>query len=294
MSNLENLPLRDPVVLTDDELKENFICLKVKRDGIDLKGHSVVQFLYDTETGKPKLVDYAIVNLFPGRTLELMVDKPFNFFDTCATCGRWVSFDLELKNDRIVGQAREACDFTEKDIEPHRVKIEVKSGKMVFHAGFFGGNFKDIDEEGYDPELSLNHIRTRYNFYKRQEENGVAYGQVGNTCPEVWFNETSNELIVGYGVLGENDESKAPEEGFKQVGRLITDLWAYTFADHDHLLTLRDGLEPEYGVIEVPNGLWEFTHYGDLPDFEPLSEDEPVIFARAKLLPHDPQEEKVT
>ena len=91
------------------------------------------------------------------------------------------------------------------------------------------------------------------------KRSACAYGPVGNSCPSLYQTGENTYAIVS--PAWDEDTDEPVFDGTHRAG-ITTDLWAYSIADHDDYLA-KGGVLGQYGpeVVEVPNGIYTFSHH---------------------------------
>lgn len=155
------------------------------------------------------------------------------------------------------------CEFADKEtIITH---LNVPSGKIIVN--------DDLREVFGEPEkigrASYNTTKGVVDIIKGMEQLNVAYGAIGNSCPTLYQTGENEYAIVPC------PEDLLEEEGYdgsnwKEVGIIITDLWAYSLADYNDYLArggsevVSDGYynnQTPY-VLNVEPGEYVFEYYG--------------------------------
>ena len=211
-------------------------------------------------------------------------------FNICQNCDDYVEFDFTDAYPGKNYEALTACPVARD--ATYKVQLNVPSGKIVIA--------DDLRRTFGRPNgnASLNSIVGRQKHAAEFAEMGVAYGCVLNTSPSVFLAPDENTpgqqkiVVASLDYDYETGEEIVPG-GWNKIGEVITDLWAYSIADHDHYLQKEDensrsenppkGRVVKVDIAEVPVGVWEFTHYADQPDFDDESPGA-IIYAEARLL----------
>lgn len=204
---------------------------------------------------------------------------------TCGRCGEYLR--LRFEGDMLVAKI-EGPDNSDlsvpcacpDDLETVTV-LHVPSGRLIVDDSLrdvYNPDFKDVD---------YNSAMGQAEAVRRNAEAGCAYGPVLNTSPGLYKTPT------GYAIAntGWDDETceRLEPEGWTELARVCTDLWAYSIADYQDFLD-KGGKpieeEDNYGsrsVVEVEPGDYEFTLYTGRADFDCHGEGN-VVFATIKKI----------
>lgn len=172
----------------------------------------------------------------------------------CSKCNCYVSYAFDMKELKIKGvdnfQKLEPCSI-KKEIE-YKLNLNIPSGKIVF-TNYFRGL---LDDDKYR-DNSLGTYKGLIAHARDYEKDNIGYMYVGNSSPSIYIDEKKKNIIAAnYYVLEEYDgykEDNALEEffenyeitkselkkiqkklnGFTEIGRVSTSLWAVTFMDYD-------------------------------------------------------------
>lgn len=247
------------------------------RDQIDQRGHSVLgNPLYTKEAQfSVSRMYYPADEDHPTPTTSVFFSGITTF--SCSYCNEYPNFE---EGEDGYPRMKTACEYNAK-VNP-TFKLKVPSGRIVFADSLFNVMPKPESTHDYNSALG------RANYYAKCEANGIAYGCVLNTSPDLYLDKETNELIVASPEWDENDEEVFPET-WEKLGGFITDLWAYSIVDADNYIA-HGGKPDEDKYIEtatIPAGEYTFVHYADNPDFD--EDDEGVvIFAKATFAPLNP------
>lgn len=137
------------------------------------------------------------------------------------------------------------------------VTLRVTSGKIVV-ADDLRGVYR-LTREQEDALGDYNAAYGQAQWMHAYEALGCAYGPVGNSCPSLYQTGEDTYAIVSPAY---NEDTHEPIFDGTHLAGITTDLWAYSIADHDDYLA-KGGTIDQYGpeVVEVPNGLYTFSHH---------------------------------
>lgn len=137
------------------------------------------------------------------------------------------------------------------------VTLRVTSGKIVVADSL--RNVYNLTREQEDALGDYNSAWGQAEWMHAYEALGCAYGPVGNSCPSLY--QTGEDTYAIVSPAYDEDTDTSTFDGTHLAG-ITTDLWAYSIADHDDYLA-KGGTIGEYGpeVVEVPNGLYTFSHH---------------------------------
>lgn len=138
-----------------------------------------------------------------------------------------------------------------------QVTLRVTSGKIVV-----ADSLRDaycLTHEQEDALGDYNAAHGQAAWMKAYEALGCAYGPVGNSCPSLY--QTGEDTYAIVSPAYDEDTHEPVFDGTHLAG-ITTDLWAYSIADHDDYLA-KGGTIDQYGpeVVEVPNGIYTFSHH---------------------------------
>lgn len=161
------------------------------------------------------------------------------------------------------------CEYANKDMVI--THLSVPSGKIIVN--------DDLREFFGEPEeksrASYNTTKGVVDMIKGMEQRNVAYGAIGNSCPTLYRTGDNEYAIIPC------PQDELEEEGYDSSGEweeltvIVTDLWAYSFADYDDYLA--HGGEEIYSnehrgqtpyVFDVDPGEYVFEYYGLEDEFE--------------------------
>ena len=96
-------------------------------------------------------------------------------------------------------------------------------------------------------------------FYAKQ---GMLHGFVGNSCPSLILSEEHGQINIG--VEWEEDEPAYPDDTYKGLTSVCTDLWWYSIVDAETFQKNNPDVDiSNFEVVEIPAGKWELSHkYG--------------------------------
>jgi len=147
--------------------------------------------------------------------------------------------------------------------EPYKTIFET-SGKIIM-ANDLRDYFNGDDADDFDVNQTRGIIDCT-DFYAKQ---GMLHGFVGNSCPTVYLSEKHGEILIGvecvYDENGEwTDEADLPDDTYKEIGYICTDLWWYSIVDLENFKNKNPDIDTnDFEIAEIPKGKWELTHkYG--------------------------------
>jgi len=100
-------------------------------------------------------------------------------------------------------------------------------------------------------------------------EQGCAFGYVGNSCPRLYPDGEGRYIIASPGYDEETDEYTSP--GI-EMAWICTDLWAYSIADYEDWLRKGGNARPYDTIVEIPAGVYKFTHHTGKRGFNAYAE----------------------
>lgn len=204
----------------------------------------------------------------------------------CATCDQ--EPELRITWDSVT--PREPCPYP--DGITTVTTLKVPSGKLIVSDDLRPA----YDWQDRDLTASYNSALGQHQAILAMSAQGCAYGPVLNTSPGLY--RTPEGLLIvatpGYGEDEKEGDELVPD-GWELLAQVITDLWAYSIADHEDWLSLSPDLAARAArhrqdtVVAVTAGTWQFTHHtGERGFLYPYDTSEPVIFAEARLLEEEP------
>lgn len=197
------------------------------------------------------VTDLSIKNF---KKLLLMLDNPTNEYiplrtvasiNMCGDCGDKIKFSFNGDTVKVATKCKHP-----KGHPPVEVYISVPSGKLVFENYFVGAN--PPDDSGL-----MGAVSNKYDTEHYAHQN-VGYGFCGNSCPGVWLKGKTN-IIMGREGHDNNDKVIAPFTGYKQVGSVTTDLWAWSTADMETAKKLGWTGDRRATVVDVKPGVYKVS-----------------------------------
>jgi hypothetical protein len=167
--------------------------------------------------------------------------------------------------------------MTDQESITTRIRINVPSGRLIVDDDLRSA-YK-IDDDGF---ASYNTKRGQAQVIEAMATAGCAYGPVGNTCPGFWLMEDGSYTVAN-GIYGETADDETLPGGVKCLAGVCTDLWAYSIADAEDWRSRGgdpDNLHWTQTIVEVPPGVYEFTHHTGESDFD--RDAEPAIYAHIR------------
>jgi len=216
-----------------------------------------------------KNVDTVKVILFEDHDL-ILGNAGFSY--RCAWCDAWQDFKVI---DGVVCQP-EPCPYP--DGITTTVALAVPSGKLVV--------FDDLrDTYQLPPRVeefaSYNSVLGQHQVIEAMAAVGCAYGPVGNTCPGLYRTGEGTYAIASPDCDEDKGDNVLPD-GWTYLAGIITDLWAYSIADHADFTakggTANTGRSHAPEVVNVPPGTYRFTHHTGESGFDSYA-DGAVIYA---------------
>lgn len=167
----------------------------------------------------------------------------------CWNCGEIVETEVLADEVRITTP----CPLPEGITT--QIMIDVPSGKLVVTDDLrpvFNG-FRD-DFASYNTAMGQAQVVEEY------AKQGCAYGPVGNSCPGL-YRTGEGTYVIASPEYDEQANDVIPE-GWTFMAAIITDLWAYSIADHGDWVAKGGSVgDLNDNVIEIPAGTYEFTHH---------------------------------
>lgn len=251
---------------------------------VDQRGHSFASPVVSIRSVEL----YGDPERFPGLA-EKLHTHPMNMalerygLGECHWCG--VQPKVYLNEDRTALVADSECAAPEGVMTEY--DIAFKSGRIVVQDSL--GDVYCLAPEIDHSLHSYNTAIGQSQYVLEMAKLGCAYGPVGNTCPGV-YRVAPDEYVVA-SLAYDNDPSSDAEdvlpEGWVSVAAVITDLWAYSIADHDDYVAKGGDMQnapPE--VVEITPGTYHFKHFTGLRNFD-RDAPELTIFAEFKLTKGD-------
>lgn len=156
-----------------------------------------------------------------------------------------------------------------------KIQLKVPSGKVIVTDNLSGAYPYWSDDEVYD----YNSFEGQAKAVEIMASRGVAYGPVGNSCPGFYRTGPDTYVLANLPYNEDADKETLPE-GWTYLTAVITDLWAYSIADHDDWLSKGGdptGLGWADTIVDLPVGVYEFTHHTGEEGFD--RDADTVIFA---------------
>lgn len=150
--------------------------------------------------------------------------------------GKWMLSEVELVYDVV--KLKEYKPFTTTFTTSGKILIENDLRRY-----FKGGGSFDINYTKGIIECS--------EFYAKQ---GLLHGFVGNSCPRLYYSKEEETILIGVD-YDEDDEPILPNESYKRLASVVTDLWWYSICDAERINA------KNCKVHEITAGTWELTHY---------------------------------
>jgi len=95
-------------------------------------------------------------------------------------------------------------------------------------------------------------------------DQGMLHGFVGNSCPTLYISKKHGEIIIGCDYDYNTDEPKLPDDSYKSLASVCTDLWWYSIVDLETFQRNNPDVDvSNFKIVDVPAGVWELSHkYG--------------------------------
>ena len=196
-----------------------------------------------------------------AKRLDVMLDKPTGdsiqfrklaAVGMCVCCGDKMT--LSFDGDTIKPITK--CKYPNGH-PPIEVYISVPSGKLVFENYFDG--VKPPSDNYLTGALDLKHETEHY------AHQNIGYGACGNSCPGI-FLKGKTHIIMGSQGYDDNDNIVDAHVGYKRVGGVTTDLWAWSATDIENAKKL--GWKKGGSVINVKPGTYKVTQLFHLVGYD--------------------------
>lgn len=139
------------------------------------------------------------------------------------------------------------------------VTLAVPSGRIVVY-----DDLRHVYDGFNDDFACYNSVLGQAQVTEAMAALGCAFGPVGNSCPGLYRTGEGAYVIASPG-YDDEDEPTGFLAHLEPLARIITDLWAYSVADHDDYLAKGGASHPQrmHGpdVVEIPPGTYRFTHH---------------------------------
>lgn len=194
------------------------------------------------------------------------VPRVMGLYGRCAMCnGGWRH---TVDQDKGVVRIDEPCPIPEGITTT--IRLAVPSGRIVVKDSLRSVyDWCDEDRNEVKEFADYNSALGQAQVIEYMASIGCAYGPVRNSCPGLWRTGEGTYQIVS-GVWDEDwaDEDEEPPSVLRnpedRLASVCTDLWAYSIADHSDWLA-KGGSEEDLGwtatIVEIPRGIYEFTHH---------------------------------
>lgn len=192
---------------------------------------------------------------------DLTSEREMSFMSesqNCSKCDCYITYAFDFQDLKIKAldgyKKLESCTI-KKELD-YKLQLDIPSQKIVF-TNYFRGI---LDDDKYK-DHSLNSYKGMVEHAKAYEKDNIGYVFVGNTSPSIFINKEKDNIVAGnFYVLEEYDGYKKDNEledffdnydiskeeiqnlekqlnGFKEKGKVCTDLWAITFMDYDQFIS---------------------------------------------------------
>lgn len=196
-----------------------------------------------------------------------VADRFFTFDLTtqCDMCGTYIGSSIIFNGDGTYRLSiEEECPFPQ-GIPDTQVILNWQSGQIVIadDLRFATGNIGDENIHLYNSAYGKSLMTKSY------AQSNIAYGYVGNTDPSVYLESATGTIRVAEHLYNEDtDDLYTAPKGWTLLGRVWTDLWAFTMMDYDEFVST--GHNPDQHNLQVttiPAGIYTMTY-----------KSEPVLF----------------
>lgn len=230
-------------------------------------GFDFEDFIVPTEEDAQAIIDAAANQQPLDRWVEVATINEYG----CPYCK--VGNDAVLECNGVTLRVKEPCEYPNGLVSI--ATLNIPSGKVL----------ADDDLRSLCPiamERDINRTWGQHEMFLDYARHGQAHGQVGNTSPSIYLRNDKTVFVLGRcekGVgrkdkNGDYDDYKDdPPKGFKKVGRICTDLWAYSVMDYEEAEKRAEALGVDFQallsgvagytrtVFNVEPGLYEVKHY---------------------------------
>ncbi len=190
----------------------------------------------------------------------------------CTFCGVRPQFYLERDDSKVTADSE--CTATDGVITTYEVVFP--SGRVVVD-----DDLRDVFEipiERGGEFYSYNTAIGQRQVVMAYAEHDIAYGPVGNTCPDV-YRVAEDKYQIANPAYDDDDEPK-DYDGVSLAG-VCTDLWAYTLMDYAQYQEL--GGSEKMGwtrtIIDIKPGRYRFTHHTGERSFDYDQYKETQVYA---------------
>lgn len=196
----------------------------------------------------------------------------------CAWCGQYPETRIEPDGVYVDNGP---CPVAENGITTV-ITLNVPSGRIIvdddLRPVYDGFAFEDENTADYNSKLGQAQVIE--NFAKI----GCAFGPVGNSCPGLYRTGPDTYVIANPAYDAEADEERLPN-GWVRLASICTDVWAYSIADHQDWRDKGGNPDKETwaDVVEIPAGVYQFTHHTGEVGFDRDSADD-IVFAHIKKI----------
>lgn len=193
----------------------------------------------------------------------------FGIASGCGMCGARPEFSVA--GDEVTASTSCPCPDGVTSV----ITLAVPSGRIVV-----GDDLRPVYNWDDSEMASYNSALGQKQAVEAMAAAGCAYGPVGNSCPGLYL--VGNGYVIASPGLDENDNPLLPEKDC--LAGIVTDLWAYSIADFEDWKA-RGGdpasLGWSYTIVDVPPGVYEFTHHTGEAGFDHDAEGI-VVFAHIR------------
>lgn len=136
-----------------------------------------------------------------------------------------------------------------KDYKPFTYLFKT-TGKIFIENDLRPEILEDKDYESFDINTTKGMIECSQ-FYA---DKGLLHGFVGNSCPTLYYSKEEETIIIGC-PHDEDYNPILPNDSYKKLANICTDLWWYSICDVTRLP------DYDYEVHELTPGTWQLEHY---------------------------------
>lgn len=139
------------------------------------------------------------------------------------------------------------------------ITLAVPSGRIVVY-----DDLRHVYDGFNDDFASYNSVLGQAQVIEAMAALGCAFGPVGNSCPDL-FRTGEDTYVIASTDYDEDAFARIVPDGWRLMAGIVTDLWAYSIADHDDYISKGGACSTErtrnFDVVEIPSGTYQFTHH---------------------------------
>jgi hypothetical protein len=167
----------------------------------------------------------------------------------------------EIKNNIIQNFYLKDIAYFDNDIlkkikfEPFTTIFET-SGKIIVE--------NDLRNYFNECDFDINKTKGIIKTMKHYANQKMLHGFVGNSCPSLFLSLKHNDLYIGAEYDNNKDKYILPDDTYKEIANVCTDLWWYSIVDLEYFRKKNPNVDVNnFQIVEIPAGKWELTHkYG--------------------------------